>query len=328
MVARWMGPVVVVVAASVGSAAAVAADPTLEEIFAACVEGAGGREAVDGVKSLHTVTSLTMADQPPVTMEQWWSREGGRLVEIDTPFGKMTMGSDGETPWVGGPMGYMLATEDQARQIDGQGGMLMSLIDPKTFGKNDLGEMAVAGRGSFAGRDCWKVKFTKDETSGYVYFDTETGLPVGSETRSEDAGAGQTTMTVSDWKAVKGVTFFHKAKIELTGAMPGGGTMEITTLEVNTVKPETFALPADVQRLKSQSGSGGAGEVKLEDLTAQQRAQAEAMIAKGKEGEGTAALSEMIQGIEGSLGLMPPDQQVMFRYVVQELKKELARRGG
>jgi hypothetical protein len=135
-------------------------------------------------------------------------------------------------------------------------------------------------------------------------------------------------LTVSDWKAVKGVRFFRLATIEMEDAtIEGGGELRITGLEVNTVEPERFALPEEVVALKNAAPAADE-EIRLEDLSAEQQAQASAMIAEGTRSPGTDEISAMIQGMEGSLNLMPPDQQRMFRYVVQELRRELERRGG
>ena len=316
--------------------------PSADEIFASCVKAVGGQEAVDKIKTLHVVSTMKMMGQE-MNMDQSWSRDGGRLVRMTMPMGEMLMGTDGKTAWMKGPMGYVLATHEQASQLKGQAGMFMAMLDPKSFARNDIGKLEVVGREPFNEIDCYKLHYvSNDGKDGDVYFDAATGLPVGFEQQAPNPRGGKNLLKLSDWKEVEGVKFFHTMTMVMPGdgpvmpgpkpdrANPSTGEINVTKLEVNTLGADVFELPAEVKKLADSSPRDPqlGGEIKLEDLTADQQREAAQMIEGIKQTPGTARIKQMLQPLESSLQMMPPERQKMMRYVIQELKKELSVRGG
>jgi hypothetical protein len=323
--------------------------PGVDTIYENCIKAAGGRKAVDNVKTIQADTTMT-SDQGQVQFQQSWSRDGGRLVRVSMPQGEMLMGTDGKTAWMKSPMGYMLAPPDQADQIESQAGMFMFMIDFKKFAKDDMQSLEVVGEEAFQGKDCYKLHFTtEDEKDGHVYFDKESGLPVGfsQEEQGEDGQPGdKSTMLLKDWKEVEGVKFFHLVTMEVepgpnsparTMAGPDGkmhAEIKVNELKVNTLEPEHFALPEEVKSLaKSQpvedddDGDDAASEIKLEDLPSEQQAEATAMVDNMKQ-QPPGMLKQLISQLESGIPHMEADRKLFMQYVVQELKKEVASREG
>lgn len=317
---------------------AMADAPSVEKIFENCVKAVGGQEAVDKIKTLHIESTMSMMGMQ-IDLDQAWSRDGGRIMTATMPQGQMTMGTDGKTAWMKSQMGYMLAPPDQARDLESQAGMFMFMTDPKSFAKKDLGELSVVGEAEFEGKKCYKLKFTKkDSGDGHVYFDSETGLPVGfEEYEDKDAGedGGRNTMILSDWKEVDGVKFFHLVTMRGSqgpGSPPMEGEMKVSKIEVNKLADDHFELPEQVKAMvKDQPKEGDpVEEIKLDDLTPEAQKEAAQML-KGITGQpGTNMIKQVLPAMEMSVsqGQLPPDQMLKMKYIVQELKKELKTRGG
>jgi outer membrane lipoprotein-sorting protein len=295
------------------------------------IKAIGGRENIEKVKTLHTVMNMSFGGMN-VTMDNKWSREGGRLTKSETPFGNSEMGTDGTTAWTKLPDGsYMILGEEQVGQLDSQASMHMGMLDLKEFQKN-MDRTEVVGREEFNGRMAYKLRFEpKDsEGHGFMYFDVNDGMPLGlKQTDSTPMGEQTTTMTLGEWKTVEGVKFFHTMKVQAPG-MPGGSAeMKVTTLEVNKLDEGVFALPAQVKELAANSeeaDEGGneeaaADEIKLEDLPESVREQIKQSLAAVKQG-GAQAIEAAVQQYERALPQIPEgDMKLQLQYMIQELKK-------
>jgi len=320
-------------------AAAPAELPSVEAVFENCVKAVGGQDAIDKIKTLHVKSDMSMMGMQ-IKLEQMWAREGGRLVKMNMPMGEMHMGTNGKTPWMKTPMGYQLAGADEAKQMNSQSGMFMFMIDPKTFAEDELGKLEVVGEEEFAGKKCVKLHYVDDEgDEGDVFFDTESGLPVGFANNASDGSKG--TMLLSDWKEIDGVKFFHLISMEMEPA-PGSpmsrpgpdgkpakttGEIKVSTLEVNTLNDDTFKLPAEVEQLakdaeatKSDAPTDTASEIKLEDLTPEQQKEATKLI-EGMRRVPEGMRADTIRQLESSLPTMEEGMRKYMQYVVQELKK-------
>ena len=325
--------------------------PSVDDIYENCIKAAGGREAVDAVKTLHAkVTVSMMGMQMP--SEQSWSREGGRMMK-STMMGEMIAASDGTTAWNKSPMGYALASEQEAEQLESQTGMFMFVIDFKKFAKDDMQSLEVVGEEAFDGKPCYKLQFTsKEENQGHVYFDKETGLPAGltQQEKNEQGEPGdKATMFLKEWKEVGGVKFFHLAAMEIEPApnSPSAGMagadgkihaeLIIDELEVNTLDAKHFELPEEVKALVKEKESqpepaadddsgatDPAPEIKLEDLTEENQVEATKMIENMKK---SGMIKAVLPQLESGIAQAEGDTKKMIQYVVQELKKELEAQG-
>lgn len=312
---------------------AAAADlPSVDSILADSTKAIGGRKAVDAVQTLRVTSTMSMMGQT-MESEQSWSRDGGRLTIMKMAMGEMAMGSDGETAWIRSPMGYMLAGEEQATQINGQVGMFMFLLDPRSLSTSELQSIEVVGKEVFGGAECYKLHYTDaDGGEGHMFFRTGNGLPAGFQTVSPHTRE-RTTMRLSDWRAVSGVQFPHLMTMEMAAGQAGtntqSGKIRVSKIEVNTLKKDHFALPAEVRRMADEIAAGPkpGAEIKLSDLTPQQQEEAKQLL-EGLKQAPASTQRTAITNLESGLQWMPEEQRKVMQYVVQEMKKELRKQGG
>jgi hypothetical protein len=298
--------------------------PTVETVFNNSVKAVGGRAALDKIKTLHTVMTMNAQGQD-VEMDGCWSRKGGRLTTMKMAMGEMSMGSDGTTAWMKNPMGaYSIAPENMKGQLK-MAAMLMTVVDPTTMEKEELAQVKVLAKETFQGKACYKLSSpkTKSDEASFMFFDAESGLPVGS---LQENGKG--SMVFGDWKKVEGVMFFHSMKMEGMGKRgDGNGELKVTTIEVNKPDESAFALPDEVKKLATEKKSDAAApEIKLSDLSKEDQKEAEQMM----QGLGSMDV-KMLKQMESSMGMgidhMPPDKKQLMKFYLQEIKKEIAKRG-
>jgi len=317
--------------------------PDADTVLAAGVKAVGGQKAVDNIKTLHVKSTMSMMGMQ-INMDQAWSRDGGRLITTKMPMGESTMGTDGTTAWMKTPMGYALVSEEQAKQMESQTGMFMFMLDPKNFAKDDLKSLEVVGEEEFDGKNCYKLHYIgdDDDKEGFVFFDKDSGLPVGSTQQDGGEDGDKSRMLLKDWKEIEGVKFFHVVSMEITPGKnspmsgPGGqpskmeGEIRVDELSVNTLDADHFALPEEVKQKAANQPKPGepVAEIKLEDLSEEQQMEAEKMLNGIRQTQGTGMIKQVLSSMEAGLPHMPPDRQKMMQYLVQEMKKEIASRGG
>lgn len=321
--------------------------PTVDAIYEHCVKAVGGHEALDKVKTLRAKSTMSMMGMS-MQAEQCWSRDGGRMMKMNMG-GESILATDGKTAWMKSPMGYMLAPEDQAEQLEMHTGMHMFMMDFKNFAK-DMKNLEVVGEEEFHGKKCYKVNFAGEDENekGSVYFDVESGLPEGIMHTMSDEDAGSTdtaTMLLSDWKDVSGVKFFHLVTMEIVPGEnsqmsgmtdPDGkirGEIKFSTIEVNALADNFFELPAEVKKLvadqpkadedaptSTPADNGASPEIKLQDLPADQQAEAQKLIEGAKR---SGQVAQTLPFLEASIDQMDPSRRKMMEFVVQELRKEV-----
>lgn len=311
--------------------------PSIDKIFADAVESVGGREKIDEIKTLHTVMTMSVMGSEITTVNKW-SRDGGRFNSSTSPFGDSEMGSDGKVAWMKMDADrYVLMEETQAKQLDGQASMHMNLLDPNRM-REDMESLEVVGQEQFGENTAYKIRFEPkdDQGGGFIYFDVRDGRPLGmTQTSDTPMGKQTTTITLTDWKTIEGVQFFHKMAIA-SPAMPGGSVeMKVSKLEVNALAEDAFELPEQVKELAASEeaeegnnddgGSADAGnsgdEIKLEDLAEAHQERAKLMVQQ-MQSNGKAAIDRMLPRLEQTLASMAEgDDKLTMQYVIQELKK-------
>ncbi len=297
--------------------------PTVAEVYAKVAKAAGGREALDKVKTMHFVINVTAQGQD-IEMDCSWSRKGGRLTTAKMPMGEMSLGTDGTTAWMKNPMGgYMLAPEQVKQQLR-IAAMPMMMLDPTTMPKKDADGVKVVGKETFHGKECIKLNVPKSDaaTSTDVFIEAETGIPVGAvETKDK------TSMVLGDWKTVEGVKFFHSVAFEGKGQNgPETGEMKITTLQVNTVEESAFVLPEEVKKLvDGKKADAAAPEIKISDLDKTEQKEAEEFV-KSLKSMDLETLKRMDKQVGMGAEYMPENKKKTIKFYQQEIKKEIATR--
>ena len=316
--------------------------PSFDEVAAKAVESIGGREALDKIKSLHTVMTMTVMGAE-IKMDSKWGSEGGRLSKTESPFGNTEAGTNGTTAWMKMPSAtgegrYMLIDGMQAEQMESQSSMHMNILDPKRSA-DEMASIEVVGQEEFNGRMAHKVRFEPKDDSGpgFLYFDAGTGRPLGlQQTQQGPMGEETSTITLAEWKKVEGVDFFHKMTINAP-SMPGGEVvMTVSKLEVNKLAEDAFELPEQVKALVAEAEQDNEGneadndqgdvatatkEIKLEDLPESYRERATTMIEQIKAG-GEETIKRSLEQFQQVLDALPDgDDKRTLLYVMQELKK-------
>jgi len=322
----------------VEAAAARLADPTADEVLAKAVEAVGGADAVSKINNLRTVMNMSMQGMT-MEVESCWSRAGGRLAKTKVPMGGSTMetsvGTDGKVAWRKMPAGYELLSEKDARQLEHQTGGIMNMLDPERV-KAGLESIENTGKQTFADKESWKLHSRrKDGTESDMFFDVTSGMPMGFESVEKQGDVEIRSRGVfSDWKEQEGVKFFNMMTVE-TSAQASPIVMKVTTIEINKLDDKVFALPDEVKKLADAAGAKGgktdaepAKEIKIEDLTPEQRKTAEQALEGMRQIKDPAQQKMMVQRMESVIPMMPANEQLPMKYAIQELKKEMAKAGG
>lgn len=300
--------------------------PTPQAIFDNAVIAVGGKEAVEGIKTLHATLSMDMMGMV-ITMDTKWARAGGRHHTMNLPFGEMVMGTDGKIKWKKDPAGYALLEGDEARQFDSQVDMFGIILDPHRRARQDSKKIEVVGKEKFLDIECYRMSIVgKDDEKADVFFEVETGMPVGSKQAVEtEMGPMTSTIHFTDWKPEAGVKFFRTIKITTDNPMMPEMQMKVTKIEVNKVPDEIFVLPDEVKKLAEAKAAGKAEEeIILEDLSPEQQDQVKQILSSLK-AAGKDAMKQQLPQMEQGARFAPPEIQTMLKYLAQEIKKELAR---
>ncbi|UYV11316.1 MAG: hypothetical protein NCW75_08360 [Phycisphaera sp.] len=308
--------------------------PSVDKLAEMTVEAVGGRENIEKVKTLHTVMSMSVQGMA-ITVESKWSRDGGRFTKSGSPFSNEMRGTDGTTAWMKvGQGSYMLIDGAQAEQLHDQASLHIEMLNPKKL-SDRMESSEVVAREEFNGRMCYKVRFDSEDTEGerHVFFDASNGMPMGmSETEQTPMGKQSAKFTLGDWKTIDGVKFFHTMTIETPQLPDGSAEMKLTTLEVNTLDKDTFALPAEVKELvanadkPAEEDTGGnevasGDEIKLEDLPEAYRERTKMMLEQVKQA-GKESIEVALQQYEQVLPNIPEgNDKLTLQYIIQELKK-------
>ena len=304
--------------------------PSVESLLAAWEKGVGGREALDRIKTASFTMKMT-AEGQALEFDVAWSRKGGRIVKVTTPMGAMTVGTDGTTEWMQDPSGrYMLAPEPAKAQLK-IANVVMHIVDHTTMKEQQRKGISVIGKEKHDGKDCFKVHSPKsdDGPESFMFLDAATGIPVGSAQSD-----GKETLIIGDWKAIDGVKFPHR--LTMTGMGRDGkgkGEMLVSLVTTNQPTEDHFKLPDAVSKLVNDkrpdatAPSSGAAEIKLEDLPKANQKEAQQMVQSLGAME-LKTLKQMESSMSMGIDYMPEDKKLLMKFYVQEIRKEIGKRGG
>ena len=309
------------------------ADPSADEVLADSVKALGGSEAIAKIKTLRSVMQMTMAGRDgdiTVEVESLWSRDGGRIVRQNTMGGR-ELGTDGKVTWKKTDMGVGPLSKDEAEQLKSQSSMIMHLLEPAIM-KQEISKIEYAGTSTFDGRECHRLHFTKSNgDEGDLFYEVKSSLPAGID----KLGSRNAHIVFSDWQEEQGVKFYRTMKVEPEGQSTPV-TMKVTKIEINTLEASAFAPPKDLKppsttkpdASQPAGGNTSAKEIALSDLTPEQQKKAQDTIENMKRSADPQRMKEAVSQLERMMGAMPEDQRKMLQYIVQEMKKEVARLGG
>lgn len=319
-----MNVAVIVVGAAALAPAPLLDLPTVDDVIAASLAAVGGKEAVENITSFRAVFEMTLGEQKFVN-DTSWRRDGGRLSKMRVPgVGEVIMGTDGTDWWMRTAAGYAPLDERGRAQFRSQADMYMIVLEPERLIREETESAEVAGREDFGGAECFRVRFIgKDKSATDVFFDAASGLPAGTRSTQEtDFGQQATIMTLEDWRPTAGVKFFRAATIRSSAAAPDAPpmTFAVPSLQVNTVGPEVFAVPAEAKRLIEDQKARQAGPIQLSDLPADQQARATEIIEGTKRAGTPGSIRAALGNMMAAYKYAPQSEKKMYEYVFQELR--------
>lgn len=122
--------------------------------------------------------------------------------------------------------------------------------DQWNFIRNATGQFRLvehAGSAQFAGRACAKLRCTDPRSPGLeeltLFFDDETGLPLGQETATSSGSLISGIARIDEWQTINGMMI---PKIILVEGQTGQSTLTFTRVEFNGVPASDFETPEDV----------------------------------------------------------------------------------
>ena len=322
-------------ATSIAISTATLDDPTADQIMAASVKALGGREAIFKIKSLRTVMTMS-AQGAEMQLESFWSRDGGRMSKTVLPQGEVLMASDGKVGWMKSPAGYVLLDEKQTEDLNNQAGLFMNMLDPQKALAERKGTAENAGKETFADKECWRVHIKRgDGKESDIFYDVATSMPVGGLSVEKKGEVEiKSKMSLGDWQDEQGVKFFHVMKIETTGAQTTAIEMKVTKVEINTLDAATFAMPEEVKKLADARPAATAPAaaavpvITFESMNAEQQKIAKQALDGMLQSGDVEKMKLMVKQLEPMLGMIPANERLPMQYAIQEVKKEIAKKGG
>ncbi len=334
LAAALISPTMIFAPAHAATSALVAADPTPDEVMANAVKAVGGRDALAKINTLRVVMGANMQGME-LKLESYWTREGAHMARTVLPMGEMLMASDGKIAWTKNPMGYALLSDDERKQLKDQSSSFMRVVDPQEHLKDAIKSIENKGKETFGEKECWRLDYVEnDGKTGTAYYDVASGLPVGFvSVEKQGEMEVRSTGFMSDWKEEQGVKFFRTMTMTSDQQAGMAMTMKVESVEINTLTAETFAVPDEVKKLvenqpKPAAPGEAAKEIKLEDMNDEQRAMATQALEGVKRAGDVNAQKLMLKQIESVVDITPEDQKMPLMYVIQELRKEIAKQGG
>ncbi len=229
-----------------------AAAPEAKDVIARYVKAIGGESAVRAQKSRMMKGEMSMEGMGSAPLIIYFAAPNRMLVEVEVPdMGQFRQGFDGEVAWSLDPFsGPSLLDDEQLAATREQADFYGEIHFDKRFKS-----METTGEKEFDGVNCYALKMlnNRDEESTY-FFEIESGLLRGT-TQVQETGMGPMEMKSinKEYKEFGGVKFPVHTDIEMMGMVR---SLKFTTIEIDTVKDEMFALPDEVKALVEKKKAG------------------------------------------------------------------------
>jgi hypothetical protein len=225
-------------------------DPSLpagREVVDRFVKAIGGREAVLSHKSMHVTGKYEVpASGLSGEMEIFTAADPNRAVQrVTIPgVGEVLQGFDGQRGWSINPMtGPMLQQGKELEQARLDADFYNELRDSKNYKS-----ITTVEKTTFEGHPSYKVSLVRsDGTEDFDYYDTETGLRVGSvQTRESPMGVITSTNVESDYKKFGNLLQPTSLVAKVMGVEQ---KITVASVEYDTVPASAFEPPASIKAL-------------------------------------------------------------------------------
>ena len=221
--------------------------PDARAIIDRHVKEIGGRQALLGYKSMHSLATVSMpANGISGPMEIWATAEPQRtLVKMTIPgVGEIMEGFDGTNAWSVNPMtGPMLKTGAELAEAMFDGDFRNDIRDPKKYPT-----VKTLEKTTFDGRPCYKVLLTRsDGGQDTDFYDVATGLRAGSQNMRTTPMGPMTTISVeSEYKKIGKLLVATKMSQKVMGIEQ---VITLTSIDYDKVDPAVFVPPASIKAL-------------------------------------------------------------------------------
>lgn len=228
--------------------------PAAQEVIDRAMTGMGGAALFDSIQSASY----------DCVME---SSQGTMLMKVQAKAGAgVALEQSLTAPGATEPIRRQSLTTNQsagwARDLDSGGvqimpsGVASSIAragDQWNFVRSAMGQFRQvnhAGAATFAGRACAKLLFNDPRSPGLqqltMFFDDETGLPLGQETSTSSGTLVSGVARIDEWQVVNGMMIPKRIAVE---GQTGQSTLTFSEVVFNAVPASTFETPGDVQSM-------------------------------------------------------------------------------
>jgi hypothetical protein len=223
-----------------------AAPATAKEVVARHIAAIGGEAAYKAIKSMRARGTFSMVAQGVTgEFELLAARPNKMVLRVTVSgIGRIESGYDGKVAWsidpVSGP------TVMKGRQLTETADD--AFFDAPLHGPDHVKELALVGPEEFDKRKAIKIKVVFNSGNEQAeYFDTETGLQIGSEgPRETPMGVVPTVGILRDYKKFQNLQMPTTLVQRILGIEQ---LMQISSYEFDVVPPDTFELPAAIKAL-------------------------------------------------------------------------------
>jgi|GEM_PF-4725421 len=303
---------------------------THDAVAARAIDALGGPDAIDRIESVYFKINIS-APEPVGTRELYWSRDGGLVVVVTRQGVEIEQGIVGSIGWVRDPGGRAsLLPESDLDQSRRETVAHLIALGFERFSEHGYKRLDESNEvnGQIDAKDTHQLVYG-DEKTGFttIHHDVDTGLPLAIEHfRMQDLVTFTTRL--GEWLDVEDKKFFGSATVTVkptVGEALPPTTLTFEAIEVNSVDPARFIVPADVQQLASERESRREfkteGVIALEDLPMKYQKEAP-MIIEMVKSEGPDSIKEFIEQFGTfSEEMSEGPQKDTFRYIIQELRK-------
>ena len=208
----------------------------------------GGTAAWSRITSMQLEGTLSLPGQPAeAAIRMSFAPPNRSLVSVTFPgANEMRTGHDGTVAWEIGPLGARLLTRGEAAALAADSDF-MRVADPVSRWES----VETVGDGEFGGFACWKVQAVRGETNATLWFEKETGLPRGHESKVDmPAGRMPVVRTFKEYRSFETAAGAVRIPVVETQRLMGQEMVTtITAARFDSVDPATFDLPVTVAEL-------------------------------------------------------------------------------
>ena len=219
----------------------------------------GGRDTFDTIRTMHATVEMNTGPQG-MTHQLWHGPEDRWRYAIQVMGMNVEMGSDGEHVWAYDPVrgNYQIMPERAEEQTRGN---IVPLRTPVAVHElaRDAAAMTTDQATVFNTRKAWRVRVEPKQTrtvgrtpASYLYFDMENGMPLGLETPAKGMPM---IIKFKEWAEPREDGFVFPKKI-VTESGQRETEITFTSIKINPVQLDFFALPEEVRKLVPQKPQG------------------------------------------------------------------------